>query len=252
MRARVILVLSTCALVACSSEPWSSGGRLEADVYEADGIETLIDFVDEQSGQHCVGEGCGAFVKLTQSFRDAQIDGLAMEGLEGDDGSWQFVRLYDLDREAPCTMALIDGETRCVGSSIFTTATTSCAEPVIECGVDDKACFSGALATVEVMGTATIYELGGETDAPDDMGCVIRSCAVGCIFRELEKVEPADLPRVYEKNIGSGRWIVPSYTSQDGSWSVPIATNRLVDTMTQAPCRLVRAAGGEVTCEAIP
>ncbi len=236
----------------CASDPWESGGRLEADIYEADGVRTLIDFVDVETKQHCVGEACGSIVKLSKSFRESEIDGVVMEGWEGDDGSWQFERLYDPSHDAPCSMVPFDGELRCVGSSIFTTATTSCAEQVIECGADELGCSEGTLATVDRMGAATIYELGSETDAPEDPGCVITTCAAGCLYRELEKVAPADLPRVFEKDIGSGRWVVPSYTSSDGSWSVPIATNTLLDTETMGRCRLVRGGDGVVTCEAIP
>lgn len=249
-------VLSVVALVVagsgCSNEPWESGGRLEADLYEADGVRTLIDFVDVETSQHCLGETCGSIVRLTKTFRESGIDGVVMQGWEGDDGSWQFERLYDLDRDAPCSMVPFDGEVRCVGSSIFATATTSCAEELIECGADDLGCVDGALATVDRMGTATIYELGDEAEAPTDMGCVVKTCAAGCVYRELEKIEPSSLPRVFEKNIGSGRWVVPSYTSSDGSWSVPIVTNSLIDTETMTRCRLARGPDGEVTCAPSP
>lgn len=247
----LVLVVATMTSTGCGDEPWESGSKLTADVYDQDGIHTLIDFVDEATKQHCVGDACGAFVGLETSFRTSEIAGLEMEGLEGDDGSWQYVRLHDYGHDAPCSMQPFDGEVRCVAGRIFATATKSCAEETISCSADDAACTDGVLAVVDVAGEAVIYELGSETDPPTDAGCAVESCEVGCIYRALDKVDPTTLPRVYEKNLGSGKWVLPSYTSQDGSWSVPVQTNTLLDTTTNTTCRLVRASDGSVTCEPI-
>lgn len=249
---RLAFTSSIAALAAgCADDVWESGSRLRADLYEQDGIRTLIDFVDEETGQHCLGEACGTFVTLQTSYRTAEIAELEMEGLEGDDGSWQYVRLHDTTHDAPCSMQPFDGEVRCVAGKVFATAEKTCAEEFIECGMNDTSCVDGALAVVTVAGGAVIFEIGGEEDAPMDASCVVKSCVEGCVHRALTKVEPASLPRVYEKNLGTGKWLLPSYTSQDGAWSVPIETGTLLDTTTNTKCRLARGADGAVACNPI-
>lgn len=245
MRARALLLVSMMVAVAgCGSdEPWTSGSKLEADVFDdGEGARTLIDFRLRATNRACTGIACGDGVVLTQSFRDSGLEGISMQGLEGDDGSWMFENLWDVERGGPCTFLQYGDTYRCGFVQRFPAAYTRCDAYAFACDPASETCREGAL--VLLMGEGydeTFYAIGAKTDAAP-IDCTIDFGCPGCEARALVKVDPETLPEAHTRWVGTGRYQVESWSDEDGSWTIPKRTRELRDMGTGKPCFLDRAS----------
>lgn len=242
MRATVFLLFSVVVVAGCGSEePWTSGSKLEADVFDdGEGARTLIDFRVRATNRACTGLGCGDGVALTESFRSTGLDGISMQGLEGDDGSWMFESLYDVERGGPCTFLQYGDTYRCGFVERFPVAYTACDAYALACDPASETCREGALVVLTGEGEdGAFYAIGARTEgAPIE--CTVDYGCKGCEARALVKTDPATLPEAHTRWVGTGRYQVESWSDEDGSWTIPKRTRELRDMETGEPCFLDR------------
>jgi hypothetical protein len=244
MRVRSLLLVSMLASAGCGAEePWTSGSKIEADVFDDDaGARTLIGFRVRATNRYCDGFDCGADVRFTETLRSTGIEGISMQGLEGDDGSWMFQHLYDVERGGPCTFARYGDTYRCGFAERAPMVLAPCSVYALACDPKGPSCREGALVDMETSDPdAAFYTLGAPTSGvPSE--CVVDAGCAGCEVRALTKTDPEALPELHTRFLGTGRYQVESWSNEDGSWTIPKQSRQLKDTTSHRVCELDRAS----------
>ncbi|MFO0612603.1 MAG: hypothetical protein U0414_08455 [Polyangiaceae bacterium] len=252
MRKRALFLLSMLTVAGCASdEPWTSGSTLEAILFDdGAGARTLIDFRVRPTGRYCEGMGCGRDVRLTESFRETPIEGLTMQGLAGDDGSWMLEAFYDAQRGGPCSFVKVGDTYRCGYAERYPTATTVCDAYALACDPTAETCKAGALVQLATPDfDVAFYTLEATTAAVPEECVIERGCA-GCQNFALTKTDPATLPELHTRWVGTGRYQVESWSNEDGSWTVPKEARVLKDMDRLETCYVQRPVGdADPVCE---